>query len=97
MNQVQFIGTTPQDLISKFAEQLIPQLVEELVKKVQSKTAVEYLTPEEVCNLLRIDKSTLWRWKKKGTLTARNLEGCVYYLRSEIDELLNPKNAENGK
>lgn len=89
MNTIQFIGTTPNDLISEIKNALIPELREQLSKDFLPKEPTEYLTRSEVCKLLQIDLSTLHRWRKDGTLTAYGLGNRVYFKRSEIDQYIN--------
>ncbi len=89
MDTIQFIGTSPSDLINALKNSLIPELEEKLSKQFQPKQPTEYLTRSEVCELLKIDRSTLWRWTKNGTLTAFGVQNRVYYKRSEIDDYIN--------
>ncbi|UCA59037.1 helix-turn-helix domain-containing protein [Chryseobacterium rhizoplanae] len=89
MNTIQFIGTTPNDLVTEIKNALIPELREQLSKDFQPKKPTEYLTRSEVCELLQIDLSTLHRWRKDGTLTAYGVGNRVYFKRSEIDEYIN--------
>ncbi|WP_284463985.1 helix-turn-helix domain-containing protein [Chryseobacterium sp.] len=89
MNTIQFIGTTPTDLITEIKKALIPELREQLSKDFQPKEPTEYLTRSEVCKLLQIDLSTLHRWRKDGTLTAYGVGNRVYFKRSEIDQYIN--------
>lgn len=89
MNTIQFIGTNPADLIKGIQTALIPQLKAELSQEFQPKQPTEYLTRAEVCDLLKIDLSTLYRWTKKGELKAYGISNRVYYKRQEIEEKLN--------
>lgn len=89
MSAIQFIGTTPTDLVSDIKNALIPELREQLTKDFQPKEPTQYLTRSEVCELLQIDLSTLHRWRKEGTLTAYQMGNRIYFKRSEIDEYIN--------
>lgn len=89
MSTIQFIGINPSDLAKEIKETLIPQLKKELVEEFQPKQPAEYLTRNEVCKLLKIDLSTLHRWRKDGTLTAYGLGNRVYFKRSEIEDFIN--------
>lgn len=90
--QIQFIGTTDDNLIEKLKNSLIPELEEKLSKQFQPKQPTEYLTRSEVCELLKIDLSTLWRWTKSGVFPAMGVQNRVYYKRSDIETYL-----ENSK
>lgn len=89
MQAIQFIGTTPKELVEELKESLIPELRNQLSKEFQPKELLDYLTRNEVCELLHIDLSTLHRWRKNGTLVAYGLGNRIYFKRSEIEELIN--------
>lgn len=89
MSAIQFIGTTPSDLIQEIKKEIIPELKAELSKEFQLKEPTEYLTRQEVCEMLHIDLSSLHRWRKEGKLIAYGLGNRVYFKRNEIDELIN--------
>ncbi|MDY6024671.1 helix-turn-helix domain-containing protein [Bergeyella zoohelcum] len=89
MNAIQFIGTTPNELIKDIKEALIPQLKAELSKEFQPKEPPQYLTRSEVCKMLQIDLSTLHRWRKDGYLNAYGIGNRVYFKRNEVEELIN--------
>ena len=89
MEAIQFLGTSPADLITELKNSLIPELREQLAKDFQPKEPTAYLTRTEVCELLKIDLSTLHRWRKDGALTAYGIGNRVYFKRSEIDEVIN--------
>ncbi|MEB4759089.1 helix-turn-helix domain-containing protein [Chryseobacterium indologenes] len=89
MTTIQFIGTTPIDLIQEFKKEIIPELKDQLKKGFQPKEPTHYLTRQEVCKMLHIDLSTLHRWRKDGTLVAYGLGNRIYFKRNEIEELIN--------
>lgn len=89
MSTIQFIGTTPAELIAEFKTAILPDLKRELSAEFQPKQPTEYLTRNEVCKLLQIDLSTLHRWRKESYLTAFGIGNRVYFKRSEIEELIN--------
>ena len=88
MSTIQFIGTNPTDLITELKNSLIPELTAQLSAKFQPIQPTEYLTRSEVCKLLKIDLSTLHRWRKDGTLSSFGIGNRVYFLRSHIEEVL---------
>ncbi|WP_223558349.1 helix-turn-helix domain-containing protein [Chryseobacterium lathyri] len=89
MTTIQFIGTTPDDLIREIKKEIIPELKEQLKEQFQPKEPTSYLTRNEVCEMLHIDLSTLHRWRKEGTLIAYGLGNRIYFKRNEIDEFIN--------
>ena len=48
----------------------------------------ELLTIEEVADMLKVSKMTLWRWDKNGLLTKIDMGGARRYKRSEVEELI---------
>lgn len=84
MEQVQFIGTTPNALID-LIDKAVKLRLDDLKKNFQPKEPTEYLTRAEVAEMLKIDLSTLHNWTKKGIVNAHQIGGRVYYKRSEIE------------
>jgi excisionase family DNA binding protein len=89
MSTIQFIGTNPTDLITELKNSLIPELKAQLSAQFQPIQPTEYLTRSEVCKLLKIDLSTLHRWRKDGTIPSFGMGNRVYFLRSQIEQIIN--------
>lgn len=49
----------------------------------------DLLTREEARNLLKTSYTSLWKYDRDGLLPAKRIAGRVYYLRSELLNLLN--------
>lgn len=67
MKHIQFIGVTPTDLLNEI-DKRIATLKKELLKEFQPKEPTELLTRDEVCSMLKINRSTLHRWTKKRSI-----------------------------
>ena len=89
MSTIQFIGTNPADLITELKNVLIPELTEKLSAQFQPKQPTEYLTRSEVCKLLKIDLSTLHRWRKENVIPCYGIGNRVYFKRSEVEQIIN--------
>ena len=89
MSTIQFIGTNPTDLITELKNSLIPELTAQLSAQFQPKEPTEYLTRSEVCKLLKIDLSSLHRWRKEGKLPSYGMGNRVYFKRSEVEQIIN--------
>ena len=89
MSSIQFIGTNPSDLITELKNSLIPELKAQLSAQFQPKEPTEYLTRSEVCKLLKINLSTLHRWRKENIIPSYGYGNRVYFKRSEIDAIIN--------
>lgn len=77
---------SPEQIASLF-EGLQNQLTE-LKTSFQPKEPTEYLTRNEVSELLKCDLSTLHNWVKKGKLTPYGIGNRIYFKRSEIENTL---------
>lgn len=89
MSIIQFIGTNPTDLITELKESLIPELTAQLAAKFQPIQPTEYLTRSEVCELLKIDLSTLHRWRKDKMIPSYGFGNRVYFKRNEVEQIIN--------
>ncbi len=91
MKQLQFIGVSPDDLKSAILSEIKTEL-KELKKEFQPKEPTEYLTRNEVRDLLKVDLSTIWNWQRKGKLKAYGIGNRVYYRRDEVEAAMKPLN-----
>ena len=89
MRQIHFIGTSPTDLITELKNSLIPELKKQLSAQFQPIQPTEYLTRSEVCKLLRIDLSTLHRWRKENVIPSYGVGNRVYFKRNEVEQIIN--------
>lgn len=87
MQTVQFIQVTPEQLQTAIIEGVKTQL-EDLKKHFQPKEPKQYLTRNEVAKMLSVDLSTVHNWTKKGILTANQIGGRVFYLRSSVESAI---------
>jgi len=45
-----------------------------------------YLTAKQVADKLQVNRTTLWRWEKNGTLKPRKIGGVKRYSADQIDK-----------
>ena len=86
---VQLISLTAEELVEIISQKMIPILFYKLSQHLQPKEPEEYLTIEQLCELLKKDRSTIWRWTKSKVISAYQIGGSPLYKRSEIESLLN--------
>jgi predicted DNA-binding transcriptional regulator AlpA len=91
MQTIQFIQTTPEQLKSEINEGVKNQL-EDFLKHFKPKQPNEYLTRQEVAQMFNVDISTIHNWCKSGKLKPLGLGARVYFLRSDIEQSLQPLN-----
>lgn len=65
-------------------------LFNDFKKELSLDKSDELLTPSQVCELLQIDSSTLWRWGQKGKIIPYGIGSRRYYKKSEILRCLIP-------
>lgn len=75
--------------------ELIKNVISTEIQKVVSPTTQsqkpesEILSREQTKNLLGISYVTLWKHSRNGILKAKKIGSKIYYMRSDIDDLLN--------
>ncbi len=88
---LQFIGTTPEEMETRIFNRFKSEF-ESIKKEFQPKQPTEFLTRQQVKELLDVDLSTVHNWTKRGTLQAYGIAGRVYYKRAEVEQALKPIN-----
>ncbi|TYT28258.1 helix-turn-helix domain-containing protein [Elizabethkingia anophelis] len=89
MSIIQFIEIKPADLIAELKNSLIPELTAQLSAQFQPIQPTEYLTRLDVCKLLKIDLSTLHRWRKDKKIPSYGFGNRVYFKRNEVEHIIN--------
>lgn len=74
---------SPEQITSLFEG--LQNQIKELKENFEPKNPTEYLTRNEVAELLKCDLSTLWNWQKKGKLIPYGIGNRIYYKRSDIE------------
>lgn len=88
---IQFLQTSPDELENRIFNRIKTEL-ETLKNEFQTKEPNEFLTRNEVKDLLKVDLSTIWNWTRKGKLRAYGISGRVYYRRAEVEAAIKPLN-----
>ena len=83
--QILFQGCTLQQL----AEELAPLLQSNSKNKDDEN---EFISIEETCKLLRLNKTSVWKHTKSGKLRSFGIGNRVLYRRSEVLEAVKPLN-----
>jgi hypothetical protein len=89
MENIQFIQITPDELENRIFDRVNAEFLN-LKKEFQPKEPTEFLTRNEVRNLLKINLSTVHNWTKRGKLKAYGIAGRVYYKRIEVEAAMEP-------
>lgn len=92
MDTVTQIHNTTPEQITKEISKIIKFEIEKLKKDFQPKEPIEYLTRNEVRDLLKVDLSTIHHYCKKGKLKPHKLGSKIYFKRNEVDQAITPAN-----
>ena len=87
MKRLEIEGITSEELTDKIIKSFKDQ-IEQLKKEYKPKEPTEYLTRQEVADLLHIDISTVHNYTKRKKLQAYGICGRVYYKRHEVEQSL---------
>lgn len=93
-NQTLIHNVTPEQITNLF-EGLQNQLTE-LKANFQPKQPTEYLSRNEVAEMLKCTLPTIHNWAKTGVITSYGINGRVYFKRSEIESALICLNKKKG-
>ena len=88
---IQFIQLSPEELQEAILKGIKAE-IDILKKEFQPKEPTEYMTREEVRDLLNIDLSTVHNWTKRGKLKAYGIGNRVYFKRKEVEQAIKPLN-----
>ncbi|RKE04428.1 helix-turn-helix domain-containing protein [Marinifilum flexuosum] len=89
---IQIIQVTPEQLQNAIILGVKEQL-NQFSELFQPKEPTEYLTRDQVKDLLQVDLVTVYNWTKKGKLKAYGIGRRVYYKRKEVEQAIKPLNS----
>jgi len=84
-------NATPEQLTEAILKG-VDKRINDLKANFQPKEPTEYLTRNEVKELLKVDLSTVHNYTKKGKLKSYGIGNRVYYKRHEVENALKPLN-----
>ena len=79
---------SPEQIISLFEG--LQNQISDLKQNFEPKIPNEYITRNDLAEMLKVDLSTIHNWCKRGKIVPHNIGNRVYFLRSEIEAKLNP-------
>ena len=96
------MATKKQNEVGKFdglvnlSDEELVEFVREIRKRFEGKPIPqkEYLTNKQLCELLNVCRSTLWRWEKEGVVKPIRIRGRVMFARSDIDKMMKKGGAQ---
>lgn len=84
------LGFTETDLLYQITEPLINRIAIRTAELIQTRQnpipdpSEDLITPKEACELLKCTSVTLWRYQKKGRVTAFGIGGKKFFKRSQL-------------
>ena len=70
-------------------EAVVRKIVMEAIDASRAESDKKLLTRDEVCSILSVSPSTLWKWDKIGYLKKRKVGRSVFYEKNDILKLAN--------
>lgn len=96
---VGMIDTMRNGLVAELRETMSEVVMEarrEMMSGVHALHHEKAMTANEVCAMLSVDRSTLYRWDRSGFLVANKIGGKLLYNTEDVRKVLNKrKNARN--
>ena len=80
--------TTPESLVELMLISFRAELQSFRNELAPAPATEELLTKKQVCELLQITLTTLWRWEKNGKIETYGIGKNRYYKKAEILNLL---------
>lgn len=90
LKSIQFIGLSIEDL-QGFIKEAVASEIERAreIFATPNPEEKDLLTREEAKDFLKVSYTSLWSYGKKKLITPKSLGGRVYYLKSELLNLIN--------
>ena len=86
MSTVQLLSISPEELSKMISQQVKSDISLLLNENKPKESQSDFISPDEAAALLKVNKVTLWRYVKRGTINKYSFENKVYYKRSEIEQ-----------
>ncbi|WP_366143555.1 helix-turn-helix domain-containing protein [uncultured Alistipes sp.] len=75
--------------LRRFHKEVIADTKKELEAQIAEDKGERYLSIKQVCEMLDVDPSTLWRWRKRGYLVPAEVGRRPRYRLSDVRRMLN--------
>ncbi len=85
--EIKVVNCTAVELKNLIKESVKQELAT-LTNNNQQQPTTKLLTRTEVCDILQINPSTLWKWTKEEKLPCHRIGNRVYYKLKEVEECL---------
>lgn len=86
-NSIKLVQIDPEELVGLISLS-VKNLFNDYAKDLGNNYYDEILTSKEVCELFKINSSTLWRWVQNEKVKCYGLAGSRFYKKSELIDSL---------
>ena len=92
MTKKVFLECSVQELKSEISTEIVDKMtmIIQSLLMIENKKKLELYTIDELVKLFKVDRTTIYNWKNKGRLKPILIENRVYFLKSDIENLLKP-------
>ena len=79
------------EAVCSLSHEELQELADEVMRKLNGAPIPKgkYMTIEEVCQYLKVGRTTVWRYSKAGILKPKKIGYKILYARADIDEHFN--------
>ena len=77
------------DDLKEFAGDIAKQTKQEIEREIAESKSEVYYTADQTADKFSVDRTTLWRWAKRGYLVPVKVGGLIRYRKSDVDKILN--------
>lgn len=89
MNPIQFTTILNPESLKILKEEIASETKSQILQALCPMETIVYLSSKEVCDLLKIDLSTLYKWRKESKIPSYGIGNRVFFKRHEIDQIIN--------
>ena len=88
MEQINFVGVTPDNFLNELVSRVKTALLADLEKSFKDNEPKRYLSADEVCQRFGVTKPTIHEWRKRKILKSYKLGSRVYYRLDQIEKAM---------
>lgn len=88
MEQINFVGITPDNFLNELVGRIKTALLTDLEKSITDNEPNRYYTAEQICERFSITKPTIHEYRKRNIIKSYRLGSRVYYRLDEIENAM---------
>lgn len=81
---IQLINISPDEFLAE-VDKILALRNKVILERLQPPEPLEFYTTEELCKKLKVDRGTLYNWRKKNLFSTYGMGNRVYFKRSEVE------------